>query len=570
MTTTCNTRELAAALGLPITTVTAAVEAATTAFAKDAKAFIGEATQSAGNIIFNNTPPAPEAPAATSSAPVAPVLPIILPPRVYEFNEMDNSRRFLAANAADIRYVVDTGQWLVWTGGRWEYDPAEALMLQRAALAIRALTIEAQAVTASAKAAKDKEMRALLEQKARAITSFRDKSLSHRALKAITALASTDPSVRILSVALDADPLLIGVKNGVVDLRTGRLIQATREQLITRCAGTDFDPKAKAPHWEQHISLITRQSAGMAKYLQRAVGYSLTGTVVQEKMFQLVGNGLNGKSKFTGPLLRMFGTYGQKSPVAMLYDSKKDSGGPNSAHARMHGVRFALMSEAKGVPVNEGFLKELTSTEEQVARGLYVSEKEFKPTAHLWLTSNVPLMILGTDDGIWRRIDTVPFKHAFTMQDRDEHIEAKLLAELPGILAWAVRGCLDYQREGLRLPSDLQAYNEEHRARMDSLGTFIGEQAITGGKYKATLADFYAAYCRYAEERGEMPPKMRIISERLERKGYEIRKSSVMTVYGVGLLADPATQALSNTRPIQGNLGLRSGKCASHFPPSNT
>ena len=553
----CNTIELAQALGLPLSQVTAAIEAAEKDYARGASGFFGGGVQSVGSHTFTNTPaaaPAPSTPAVATAT---------LTPTVYDYNELDNSRRFLDQCGKDLRFVADagkSGQWLIWTGQRWEYDPSEAIVTQRAAGAVQTLALEIANATTAAKRTKDKEIKSALEQKARTLTAFRDKSLSHRSLKALVALASTDPSVRVLSVELDADPMLLGVKNGVVDLKTGQLILATREQLITRCAGTHFDPKAKAPNWEQHISLITRGNAGMADYLQKAIGYSLTGSVVQEKMFQLVGNGTNGKSKFTGPMLKVFGTYGQKAPVAMLYDTKKDSSGPNSAHARMHGVRFALMSEAKSTPVNEGFLKELTSTEEQVARGLYVNESEFRPTHHVWLTSNVPLLILGTDDGIWRRIDTLPFKHSFTGADRDEHIEAKLLAELPGILAWAVRGCLDYQSEGLRLPTDLQDYNAEHRARLDSLGTFIAEEAITGGKYKAKIADVYAAYCKYAEERGEMPPKMRIISERLERKGYEIRKSSVMTVYGLGLLADPATQALANVKPIQGQLYARSGK----------
>ena len=553
----CNTIELAQALGLPLSQVTAAIEAAEKDYARGASGFFGGAVQSVGAHTFTNTPaaaPAPSTPAVATAT---------LTPQVYEFSEMDNSQRFLAHNAADLRFLVDAGkggEWMVWTGAKWERDPVAALVIQRAAESVRTLSFEIAAATSAAKRSKDKDIKAALEQKARAITSFRDKSLSHRSLKAMVALASTDPSVRILSATLDADPMLLGVKNGVVDLKTGQLIPATREQLITRCAGADYNPNAKAPAWEQHISLITRGNAGMAAYLQKAIGYSLTGSVAQEKMFQLVGNGSNGKSKYTGPILKVFGTYGQKAPIAMLYDKKNDSGGPNSAHARMRGVRFVLMSEAKSTPVNEGLLKELTSTEEQVARDLYVSESEFKPSHHIWLTSNVPLLILGTDDGIWRRIDTLPFKHAFTMQDRDEHIEAKLIAELPGILAWAVRGCLAYQSEGLRLPTDLQDYNEEHRARLDSLGTFIAEQGITGGKYKAKISEVYAAYCKYAEERGEIPPKMRIISERLERKGYEIRKSSVMTVYGLGLLADPATQALANVKPIQGQLYARSGK----------
>ncbi|MDP1572744.1 MAG: phage/plasmid primase, P4 family [Pseudomonadota bacterium] len=530
-----STNALAQALGLPPSELARLIAAAQVADTADCAALFG------GDIISRRELDMVTGPVSLAK-PAA--------PKTYDLHELGNSARLVDRHGDDIRYVADLGRWLVWTGERWEYDRKDAKLLRLAADAMSALGDEAAVKFQAAITAESKEARAEAEGAAKRVLNWRDRSMSLKALKATIALAASEPLVQIQSAQLDADPMLLGVTNGVVDLATGELLPPSREHLITRSAGTHYDPAAQATRWEQFVTEICNEDAAMAGYLQRAVGYTLTGSVVEETLFQLLGVGSNGKSKFIAPLLRMFGAYGQKAPVSLLYDTGRD-GGPTTAHMRMHGVRLSWMSEAKeSQRVSEGLLKEITSTEEQVARPLYADEVQFSPTHHIWLTTNAPLLILGTDNGIWRRLATVPFKRSFEGAEKDEHLEAKLLAELPGILSWAVRGCLDYQRQGLAMPAPMKAYNDECRARMDSLGTFINEACITGGKYKSSLSQFYSAYCAYAEERGEMPPKMRIISERLERKGYEIRKSSTMHIYGLGLLADKDTQTMSKVQPI--------------------
>jgi putative DNA primase/helicase len=275
----------------------------------------------------------------------------------------------------------------------------------------------------------------------------------------------------------------------------------------------------------------------LVAFLQRAAGYALTGITSEHCLFFIYGTGRNGKSTFAEVILAMMGEYAQKAPSSMLMASRS-SAIPNDV-ARLPGARFVIASEVnQGRSWDEALVKDLTGGDRMVARFLHQELFEFRSTHKLWIYGNHKPMVRGTDDGIWSRIHLVPFTVFIKPQHRDPKLIDKLCQELPGILAWAVTGCMTWQVSGLMLPKAVRDATAQYRSEMDVLGDFLDEQCIIemeNVNLKTTVKALYIEYTEWCKRVNQRPEKKQSFNELMRRRGFDDARGAgnALTWYGV-------------------------------------
>jgi len=349
-------------------------------------------------------------------------------------NDSDRAVRFAERFGADLRYVFCWKSWLQWDGSRWVRDTDGAVMR------------------------KAQEMSQLFLEEAAQIENFNERkraaNLALKAgdapkLRAMIELAGAQPGIAASPEMFDSDPYLLGVKNGVVNLRTGEFRQARKEDYLTKQAGTEYVAGGECPQWETFLRDIFNSDDSLISFVQTAIGYSLTGVTDEQVLFFLHGTGRNGKSTTTETLQALIGDYAQHAPAA-LFVSSRHGGEPEKEIARLKGARFVVGSEIEeGSKLAESLVKDLTGEDTLTGRFLYGSPFDFKATHKLWFFGNHKPDVSGTDLGIWRRMRLVPFGVQIEESKIDRQLPIKLLVELPGILNWSIEGCLHWQKEGV-------------------------------------------------------------------------------------------------------------------------
>lgn len=461
--------------------------------------------------------PADAVPAANGTTPSAKPAKLIA-----GFNATDygNAERLVALHGHDLRYVPGRG-WHTWDGQRWQRDETGET--------VRRMKDTVRTMFTAAGEIEDAKQR-------QAVAQHALKSEAARALAAAITLAESEAETVAHTDALDADPWLLNVNNGTIDLTTGRKHPHDRGDLITKIAGTDHDPDATCPTWETFLARVLDNDTDLAELLQRAVGYSLTGTTGEQVLFIVHGSGANGKSTFLEVLRALHGDYGQQAPPELLVDRRNII--PNDV-ARLPGVRCLAAAESEaGGRLNESLVKSLTGGDTVTARFMRGEWFEFKPQFTPWLATNHKPTVRGTDEAIWRRIRLIPFNVTIPPEQRDPDLPAKLRAELAGILNWAIAGCLAWQADGLTNPDAVQAATAEYRAEQDVVGAFIDEACVVLPQLSATSASLYEAYTDWCLKAGERRPlTKRAFGGALTDRGFERgRTDSARKWLGIGLL----------------------------------
>jgi putative DNA primase/helicase len=424
---------------------------------------------------------------------------------------------------------------MTWDEGRWHRDDDGAAM--RAAKA----TIEEMFAEA---AQIDDEARQ------RALRVFALKSQNAQRLAAMIKLAESEAKVVVAAEKLDADPHLLGVANGVIDLRTVTWREAERDDYVTKIAGVAFDADATCPCWLEFLDTIfpltaernKNQREELIAYLQRVTGYLLTGLTVEEVLLVLWGKGNNGKSTFRETIFALLGDYAVGSDVGLLMTSKQ-IGGATPDLARLHGRRLVTINETpQHSRLNEARVKFITSHDIITARNLYQEPFDFTPTHKTFLTTNHKPIVRDTDEGIWRRIHLIPFIATIAKESRDRHFrEKKLLPELPGILNWALEGLRSYWRDGLSPPREVIMATKEYRDDMDIIGQWIDERCEKNAEAKETIAAIYSDYKEWArDEIGFAMTSISLTRELVERGFPRVRMSGGdKAIQGLKLLPRP-------------------------------
>jgi putative DNA primase/helicase len=287
------------------------------------------------------------------------------------------------------------------------------------------------------------------------------------------------------------------------------------------------------------------KNQNMIDFLQRAVGYSLTGDVRAQKLFFLYGTGANGKSTFLKIIQEMLGDYAKQAAPELLV-VKFGSSHPTEV-ADLQGSRFVVAVEVEeGKRFAETLIKQMTGGDKIKARFMHQDFFEFNPTHKLFLAANHKPVISGTDEGIWRRIDEVPFTVTIPEVQQDKELIDKLRKELPGILAWAVRGCLEWQNQGLNEPPEVRAATASYRSEMDIVESFINERCVLSSRAKANVTDLYEAFTDWCANNGEQQRlKSTDFAGRLAKRGFKKDRDGRKGIMWLGL-------ALNNDREAGG------------------
>jgi putative DNA primase/helicase len=434
--------------------------------------------------------------------------------------ELGNAERMVTRFGDVIRYCHPWSKWLVWDGQRWAIDNTAAAN-RLAKKTVRKILAEASTV-------EEEEARTLL-------TKWAITSESRAAISAMLALASSERGVPILHEEMDRDGWLFNCPNGTIDLRTGQLRGHRREDLITQLCPVDFDPMARCPLWDGTLDLFFKSDPELIGYWQRVFGYCLVGVIRDHVMPIAYGKGSNGKSTILGTMLEVLGRdYAMKCPPDMLMAKKTDSHPTDRADLFRKRLVVAIETES-GRRLNETMVKELTGGDPIRARRMREDFWEFLPTHTLLMATNHKPLIRGSDNGVWRRLKLVPFPVSVEDKQADKAMPEKLQGEYPGILAWAVRGCLAWQRDGLEEPRGVQTATRQYRAEQDRIGSFLEEHAIEDPTAEVRASDLYARYCEWAKAGNEFVMSQTAFGTELQERGYTVRKSGCNWYQGIKL-----------------------------------
>jgi putative DNA primase/helicase len=330
--------------------------------------------------------------------------------------------------------------------------------------------------------------------------------------------------------------MLLGVENGVVDLRTGALLSPEPSMYITKNCNAAYEKDAECPKWLEFLDQIFDSDKDTIETIQRALGYTLTGMNTEETLFICVGFGSNGKSVFGNTVVWIMGGYAQSAPSSLLVARRADDTGARSDIATLAGCRYVGINELQaGDRLDEQVVKMLAGREPITSRFLYGEYFTFTPQFTPWLRTNHKPIITGTDDGIWRRLAVIPFERKFSDSEKDPHLEQKLVAERDGILAWMIEGCLKYLNDGgLKLSPKIQKAGASYRKESDILGEFLEERTevdINGRSEKSRLYSSWQSYCL---AHGYKHGSGKSFGDRLQERGYDKLRSNSRD-YFVGL-----------------------------------
>lgn len=413
--------------------------------------------------------------------------------RLYSFDDTGNAQRFVDLFGDKVRYCYTDKRWLWYDGRKWCTDMTGTVK-RLADKAVACMAAEAK-VYAQLDADEGTDMAKAFEKHMKSCRSNKSKNAM---------LSEVMHHVPVLPAQMDRFKTVLNTPGGVIDLRSGGISPYDPMTYLTKMTAVEYSENADCPRWLAFLDDIFRKDKDLIRYVQKAVGYSLTGSTTEQCAFFLYGTGRNGKSTFIDIIRDIFGDYAANIQPETIMVRSNQSTAINSDIARLKGARLVTSVEPnEGVRINEGLLKQLTGDDTVTARKLYGDEFEFKPEFKLWMATNHKPVIRGTDTGIWRRIHMIPFTVQIPEEKIDRRLKYKLSAELTGIFRWAVEGCLLWQKEGLKMPRAVLEEVREYRREMDVISAFVEDKCTVGKGLSVKSSQLFAAYLNWAEQNNE-------------------------------------------------------------------
>ncbi|PFV82344.1 phage/plasmid primase, P4 family [Bacillus thuringiensis] len=434
------------------------------------------------------------------------------PKKKFRLTELGNAERIAYEYGHVIKYVSDIG-WYIWDGKRWKLDTKK----------------EIERITA-------KVLRSLYKSEDELETKWA--RMCERRNIRMNSIKDLMPLVPGEREEFDKYKYLFNVENGIVDLKTGKLQQHDRELGLTKITNVSFDENAKCPTWLAFLDQIFLGDQDLVEYMQRLIGYSLTGDISEQIMMFLVGGGSNGKSTFINTIKDLLGEYG-KQAKSDTFIKKKDTGANNDI-ARLVGARFVSAIESEeGEKLSESFVKQITGGEPVLARFLRQEYFEFVPEFKVFFTTNHKPVIGGLDEGIWRRVKLIPFNLNLPSHKRDKRLPEKLSLEMPGILNWAIEGCMKWQQGRLKEPKVVAEATGQYKEDMDILAPFLDEVCYIDEPENEAIRieakELYNVYERWCFNSGERALGNRSFYRMLETKGFGKTKGQKNKTFLTGI-----------------------------------
>jgi putative DNA primase/helicase len=426
--------------------------------------------------------------------------------------DLANARRLAAAYSDQLRYVVTWDRWLCWDVTRWACDDT------------------GQAVRYA------KQVADRLPKKVKGGGPSRTQTRA--GIAAMLSLAGTEPQIAVAPGQLDADPYLLNVANGTVDLRTGELRPHEPADLLTKIAGAAYDPAAEAPGFAAFLQRVQPDEA-MRDFLARLFGHALLGKVVEHILAVLYGVGANGKTTLVEAVTKVFGDYGRPVDPGLLID--RGDVHPTGT-AALFGLRLAITHETDaGRRLAEGTVKRLTGGDKITARRMREDFFDFDPSHSIVMHTNHKPVVRGTDEGIWRRLRFVPFLVVVPEAERDGKLLDRLALEADGILAWLVAGYRQWRDRGLAEPEPVTVATTAFRSESDMLGLFLTERCRLDAGQHATVQSsvLFSEWIDWCKRENAEPGTLTAFGRAMLDRGYDKKKNGIgqMVWVGIGLSA---------------------------------
>lgn len=451
-------------------------------------------------------------------------------------NDTGNARRLIARFGHEMAHVPEMG-WLVWDGRRWARENGEALALRRAQETVDAIYAEADTLDDVA------DVKGKPSPRSKHI-AFAVASGNGGRTKALLEMAA--PLLRANQRDFDARHYSFNVANGTLRLdQDGKLYGHRGSDRATRLSPIVYDPKAECPEFEKFIATIL-PDYDTALFVQKYLGYSLTGDIREQCLVMLEGKGANGKSTLMATIARVMGDYAVNAPIeTFLHSDTRNGSSATPELARLPGARLIRTSEPEpGARLSESRIKQFTGGEDVTARGLFKQDMiDFVPTGHIAMSFNVRPAIVGKDHGTRRRIHVVPFKHQFDKPKagrKIDHVENFVTKEGPGILNWLLEGLREWLHAGLDAPDEVRHATDDMFTEQDPIGQAMKDVLIETGTpedmVQATV--LFNAYELWSKRQGEEPKKQTALGRRMKEMGYR-KKQHRGLVYYIGVHLNP-------------------------------
>lgn len=438
-----------------------------------------------------------------------PILKITDNVKFYDLHRTDsgNAEAIVRTFGDRLRFEHKTGNWYIWQGNTWKVDEDGA---------VERLVIKTSRERLKKSANIDNEE--LRKQEAK----WALYSESRYRIEAAINLASKLNPITTTANKFNTNPWLLGCENGVIDLQTGKLIPGQPEDMISLSTKIWYDPQAKASRWQKFLLEIFLEDEQLIDYIGRCAGYSLTGLTIEQIIFLLYGIGANGKSVFLNVIRALMGEYAANTSFQTFLASKYDGSKiPNDVAALVY-KRLVTSSEIKeSARLNEERIKSMTGGDPINARFLHQNWFTYVPTYKVWLSVNHKPKVSDTTYSFWRRIHLIPFEVIFDKDKADQKLTEKLMKELPGILKWAIEGCLRWQEKGLEPPEKVVHATQQYQSEMNVVRQFLDENTISkeGGAIAFSL--LYEIYCKWWEKLNEKFMSSNMFGRKMTELGFQ-------------------------------------------------
>lgn len=406
--------------------------------------------------------------------------------KYFSYDDTGNAERFTTLHGEILRYSYIRKNWYFYDSKKWVTDQ-EGKIKTLADQVLEKMKSERLFIP------KDVDEEEIKKAFQKHIKSTRNHNGKTNMIK------ESEHLLPIKSEVFDSDMHLFNVQNGYLDLKAGTLKDHDKDKFFTKISNVEYTNKADCPLWIEFLNTIFDGDNELINYIQRAVGYSLSGSTEEQMMFILHGNGRNGKSVFLDIVTDLFGSYSTNIQPQAIMVKQSQGGAANPDIAKLSGARLITTTEPnEGERFDEGLIKQMTGGDRITARFLYEDEFEFTPQFKIWMATNHKPFIRGTDDGIWRRMAIVPFAVQIPENKVDRKLAHKLRREINAILHWAVEGYLMWQKDGLQEPQIIKNQRQDYRAEMDVVEGFIEECCDLKGNASTKGAVIFQAYKDWA------------------------------------------------------------------------